>query len=198
MRNNRTYKCRNLSDLLNRLYKDLDRLEMCLDTNRRSDATKSTSKDGDIDFYNRVVEGLQIGLRKKLESADTKSNVTLQQRIANRCLANIKNRCRSSSSIEQLSKSHTFASQDEIGEYTPRIDKAEKKLKKALNLLAEAGQDDSDDDDDDDDDEDYGRSRFPNLKYAKPKYRNLESVIKHVDDGDNSGGFKFVLLNFND
>ena len=59
--------------------------------------------------------------------------------------------------------------------------------------------DDDDDDDNDDDDEVHnGRTSFPNLKYAKPKYKNVESVLKYIEDSQDTGGFKLVIMNFND
>jgi hypothetical protein len=43
-----------------------------------------------------------------------------------------------------------------------------------------------------------GRTSFPNLKYAKPKYKNVESVLKYIEDSQDTGGFKLVIMNFND
>lgn len=51
---------------------------------------------------------------------------------------------------------------------------------------------------DDDDEVDGGRSSFPNLKYAKPKYKNVESVLKYIEDSQDTGGIKLVIMNFND
>ena len=42
------------------------------------------------------------------------------------------------------------------------------------------------------------RISFPNLKYAKPKYKNVESVLKYIEDSDDTGGIKLVIMNFND
>lgn len=40
---------------------------------------------------------------------------------------------------------------------------------------------------------------FPNLKYRKPKYKNVESVLKYVEsEKDDKGGVKLVIMNFND
>ena len=41
-------------------------------------------------------------------------------------------------------------------------------------------------------------STFPNLKYAKPKYEGVESILKYVDEGDDRGALKLVIMNFND
>ena len=39
---------------------------------------------------------------------------------------------------------------------------------------------------------------FPNLKYAKPKYKDMESVLKYVEQDQEKGGVKLVIMNFND
>ena len=77
-----------------------------------------------------------------------------------------------------------------VDDLETRLDKLEAKLE-ALN----AGEDG---DDDDDDDDDGSRSSFPNLKYAKPKYKDVESVLRYVEGDDDSGGVKLVIMNFND
>ena len=41
-------------------------------------------------------------------------------------------------------------------------------------------------------------SSLPNLKYAKSKYHNVESLLNYVEKGDNQGGLKLVIMNFND
>ena len=33
-----------------------------------------------------------------------------------------------------------------------------------------------------------GSSSFPNLKYAKPKYHNVESLLNYVEKGEDQGG----------
>jgi len=39
----------------------------------------------------------------------------------------------------------------------------------------------------------------PNLKYRKPKYKNVESILKFVESKDDKGGgVKLVIMNFND
>ena len=38
----------------------------------------------------------------------------------------------------------------------------------------------------------------PNLKYRKPKYENVESILKYVEQQDDKGGVKLVIMNFND
>lgn len=39
---------------------------------------------------------------------------------------------------------------------------------------------------------------LPNLKYAQPKYKSLESVLKYVEGDDDKGVIKLVIMNFND
>ncbi len=41
-------------------------------------------------------------------------------------------------------------------------------------------------------------ARLPNLKYAKPKYQGVESVLKFVESAEGQGGLKIVIMNFND
>ena len=43
-----------------------------------------------------------------------------------------------------------------------------------------------------------GRTSYPNLKYAQPKYKNVESILKHVESPEDRGGVKLVIMNFND
>ena len=52
-------------------------------------------------------------------------------------------------------------------------------------------------------DDDEGKARvagtsLPNLKYAKPKYNNVESILKYVEAEDDSRGVKLIIMNFND
>jgi hypothetical protein len=46
--------------------------------------------------------------------------------------------------------------------------------------------------------QDDGKANFPNLKYRKPKYQNVESLLNYVESKDDDGGFKLVIMNFND
>ena len=43
-----------------------------------------------------------------------------------------------------------------------------------------------------------GSSSLPNLKYAKSKYHNVESLLNYVERGEDQGGLKLVIMNFND
>ena len=45
---------------------------------------------------------------------------------------------------------------------------------------------------------DGAETSFPNLKYAKSKYKGMESVLKYVDQDQEKGGLKLVIMNFND
>ncbi len=73
-------------------------------------------------------------------------------------------------------------------DFEAKLQKAEGKLEK----LGITGQDD-------DEDEVAGTgSSFPNLKYAKPKYKNVESILKYVERDEDKGGVKLVIMNFND
>ena len=39
---------------------------------------------------------------------------------------------------------------------------------------------------------------LPNLKYAKSKYRNVESLLNYIETKEAEGGIKLVIMNFND
>jgi len=75
-----------------------------------------------------------------------------------------------------------------------KLEKVEKKLKKKLEKLSNGAVDD----DDDDDEAKIAGSSFPNLKYAKPKYKNVESILKYIETDEDKGGVKLVIMNFND
>ena len=52
-------------------------------------------------------------------------------------------------------------------------------------------------------DDDEGEARvagtsLPNLKYARPKYNNVESILKYVEAEDDRRGVKLIIMNFND
>ena len=46
--------------------------------------------------------------------------------------------------------------------------------------------------------EDEELAGLPNLKYAKSKYRNVESMLKYIENKETEGGVKLVIMNFND
>lgn len=70
--------------------------------------------------------------------------------------------------------------------------KAEEKIGRALNASVDS------DEDGDEDEMGDGKSSFPNLKYAQPKYKNVESILKYIETPDDKGGVKLVIMNFND
>ena len=73
------------------------------------------------------------------------------------------------------------------------------KVEAQLNGSATTDTDEGGHDDDDDEDEVKGTSSsLPNLKYAKPKYKDVESILKYVERDEDSGGVKLVIMNFND
>ncbi len=69
-----------------------------------------------------------------------------------------------------------------------RLERVEQKLER-LAIRAQAGAEEA---------KASGESTFPNLKYAKPKYKNMESVLKYVEGEEEKGGVKLVIMNFND
>ncbi len=71
--------------------------------------------------------------------------------------------------------------------------KADEKLEKINRKLSGEQTEDEDEDEIKGADSDY-----PNLKYAQPKYKNLESVLKYIESKDDKGGVKLVIMNFND
>lgn len=81
------------------------------------------------------------------------------------------------------------------------LKKAEEKIGRALNTSVDNDGDDKNEDENEDEIENND-SQFPNLKYRKPKYQNLESVLKYVESkekkGDNGGDVRIVIMNFND
>ena len=43
-----------------------------------------------------------------------------------------------------------------------------------------------------------GEGSYPNLKYSGHKYSDVDSVLKYVERDEEKGGFKLVIMNFND
>ena len=41
-------------------------------------------------------------------------------------------------------------------------------------------------------------TKLPNLKYAKPKYQDVESLLNYIESKEDEGGVKLVIMNFND
>ena len=49
-----------------------------------------------------------------------------------------------------------------------------------------------------DQDQDEDGSSLANLKYAKSKYKNVESLMNYIESGKGEDGIKLVIMNFND
>ena len=43
-----------------------------------------------------------------------------------------------------------------------------------------------------------GVTNLPNLKYAKSKYKDVESLLNYIENKEADGGIKLVIMNFND
>jgi hypothetical protein len=84
-----------------------------------------------------------------------------------------------------------FTSNENEGEQG--LAKAEKKLEKLNKKLLGEKQNDNDEDEVKNTD-----SSFPNLKYARPKYKNVDSVLKYIEGQEEGKGVKLVIMNFND
>lgn len=79
-----------------------------------------------------------------------------------------------------------------------RLQKVENGLEKlVVGVAGEVEKEDGDEDEDEDEVAGAGSS-FPNLKYAKPKYKNVESILKYMESDEDKGGVKLVIMNFND
>lgn len=66
------------------------------------------------------------------------------------------------------------------------------KLEQKLDRLIDGGGDA------DEDEVSNRTTSFPNLKYAKPKYHKVESLLNYMEKGGGEGGLKLVIMNFND
>ena len=87
----------------------------------------------------------------------------------------------------------------EEGEIAIDLDARVSHLESLVQQIVRGMGSDADDDDDDDDDDVAGAgSSLPNLKYAKPKYKDVESVLKYIESDDDKGTIKLVIMNFND
>ena len=91
---------------------------------------------------------------------------------------------------EVLRQLEDEASGDDTGHLENRLTS----LEALVHQLVAADVDEEDEEEQEDED---SQSRFPNLKYAKPKYKDVDSVLKYIEDGD-SGALKLVIMNFND
>ena len=66
-----------------------------------------------------------------------------------------------------------------------RLAALESRLEELTEQTGESSQDDS-------------VTNLPNLKYAKSKYRNVESLLNYIETKEAEGGIKLVIMNFND
>ena len=92
--------------------------------------------------------------------------------------------------VVALLREATLSADLSAADADPRLEAAERRLAKLAPKV--------DEDDDDEDEIADASSRFPNLKYAKPKYNNVDSVLKLVEHEADKGGIKLVIMNFND
>lgn len=67
-----------------------------------------------------------------------------------------------------------------------------RRMERTLNRLVSSGGDA------DEDEAGNSTTSFPNLKYAKPKYQGVESLLNYMEKGGGEGGLKLVIMNFND
>ena len=82
---------------------------------------------------------------------------------------------------------------------SPAQDDLETRLARLETQLRELTGGSTENEVEDDDDEVEGTgSSFPNLKYAKPKYKDVESILRYVESDDDKSGVKLVIMNFND
>ena len=84
---------------------------------------------------------------------------------------------------------------DEEGAYAPKQNALQRRLsalEAKFEVLVGSESEEADDDETDND------SSLPNLKYAKPKYKDIQSMLKYVESDDDKGGVKLVIMNFND
>ena len=101
--------------------------------------------------------------------------------------------------IDQLGKSAVQLLHDARSAQSRSDEELEARLQTVDAKLAKLVIESTDTDEDDDEDEvDGARSQYPNLKYARPKYKNVESILKYIEGKDDKGGVKLVIMNFND
>lgn len=74
-----------------------------------------------------------------------------------------------------------FVIQSDNGNVRTGLARAEDKIGKALDASA-----------------DNTDASMPNLKYAKQKYKNMDSVLKYVETPGDNSAVKLVIMNFND
>jgi hypothetical protein len=72
------------------------------------------------------------------------------------------------------------------------IEERLRRMERALDRLV------SSEGDADEDEVSNRATSFPNLKYAKPKYQGVQSLLNYMEKGGGEGGMKLVIMNFND
>jgi len=115
---------------------------------------------------------------KQDQSVERSPSVNIVDRLVQRLVDEVVSQLGKEGSSNGLSEEHLEA----------RLQKVERRLEK---LAISAG---------DGDEAKIAETgnRLPNLKYAKPKYKNIESMLKYVESDDDKGGVKLVIMNFND
>ena len=66
-----------------------------------------------------------------------------------------------------------------------RMATLERKMERLIEKLGEPSQE-------------QNGANLPNLKYAKSKYKNVESLLNYIENKEADGGIKLVIMNFND
>ncbi len=108
----------------------------------------------------------------------TPAPVSFSDLLLHRLAVEVAKRLESPGALGELGNGHLQA----------RLDKAESGLARLARSAPDA-----------DEDEAQGTaSALPNLKHARPKYSNLESVLKYVEQDQDRGGTRLVIMNFND
>ena len=120
-----------------------------------------------------IANGLLVEIRSR-PGREASASASMVDLLLQRLARNVVALLREAGSVEGISDEDLEA----------RLRKAERRLQKVAL-------------DDDDDDDDAGSS-LPNLKYAKPKYKSVDSVLKYIEADDERAGVKLVIMNFND
>jgi parvulin-like peptidyl-prolyl isomerase len=137
-----------------------------------------------------ISQGLRLEMGRQ-QVAERSTSVSLLDLLLQELVKEVAGQMRNGSQGNGLSDEDLEARSQKVEE---KLEKAEKKLKKKLEKLSNRAVDD----DDDDDEAQIAGSSFPNLKYAKPKYKNVESILKYIEADEDKGGLKLVIMNFND
>lgn len=140
-----------------------------------------------------IAQEISQGLRLEMgrhQVAERSTSVSLLDLLLQELVKEVAGQMRNGSQGNGLSDEDLEARSQKVEK---KLEKVEKKLKKKLEKLSNRAVDD-----DDDDEAHIAGSSFPNLKYAKPKYKNVESILKYIETDEDKGGLKLVIMNFND